>query len=65
MKSAQTAVVISLLGIILLCSPSVAEQTYLHADFNDKTIDEPIGMGFLFPRTKDQAEGAFWSSPTT
>ena len=45
MRSAFTVSMICLFSLILLSTVSMAEQIYLKADFNDKTIDAPIGMG--------------------
>jgi len=45
MKHSRTAPVIGLLCVVLSTGAAQAEVTHLWADFNDKTIDEPIGMG--------------------
>jgi hypothetical protein len=38
-------VVTAVLGGALWAAPAMAIQIYLQADFNDKTLDEPIGTG--------------------
>jgi hypothetical protein len=45
MRSARTVSTICLIGLDLFSTVSTAEQIYLAADFNDKVIDEPIGIG--------------------
>jgi hypothetical protein len=45
MTSVWTATTTCLLGVAILCGSAIADQIYLDAHFNDKEIDEPIGMG--------------------
>lgn len=45
MNVRATLPLVCILGLLVFSDMAAADQVYLHADFNDKTVDQPIGTG--------------------